>query len=228
MTLGFQISYTSHEDVLPEKGPRPTDAQREQEDLQLALALSMAELDKQKTSTQASSSTAVLPTAQYASLEHDAVNTSPRTVDTLTSVMTQGTVESSVVKRHVKALYDFTAAEGDELSFKLGQIIQVTDDSHPDWWKGKLLHSERIALFPKSYTIDIPINEALDSSSMASRTKGKIVSSRHSGIASLDKNATEDDYPQVTEFVDFCDRLALTSTAIRYKDDMHLRVKTML
>lgn len=50
----------------------------------------------------------------------------------------------------VRALYDFTAEEGDELEFHTGDIIEVLDRSDPAWWRGKL--RGRIGLFPANYT----------------------------------------------------------------------------
>uniref|UniRef100_A0A3B4AC40 Uncharacterized protein n=1 Tax=Periophthalmus magnuspinnatus TaxID=409849 RepID=A0A3B4AC40_9GOBI len=38
----------------------------------------------------------------------------------------------------VRALYDFTAEEEDELEFRAGDIIEVLDRNDPSWWRGKL------------------------------------------------------------------------------------------
>lgn len=51
----------------------------------------------------------------------------------------------------VKALYNFTAEEDDELGFSAGDIIEVLDRSDPSWWKGRL--RGRSGLFPANYTI---------------------------------------------------------------------------
>ncbi|XP_034018749.1 intersectin-2a isoform X2 [Thalassophryne amazonica] len=37
----------------------------------------------------------------------------------------------------VIAMYDYTAANQDELSFSKGQLINVLDKTNPDWWKGE-------------------------------------------------------------------------------------------
>ncbi|KAG1934232.1 GRB2-related adapter protein 2b [Pimephales promelas] len=50
----------------------------------------------------------------------------------------------------VRAVYDFTAEDADELSFRAGDLIEVLDQSDRSWWKG-LLHG-RIGLFPVNYT----------------------------------------------------------------------------
>lgn len=35
----------------------------------------------------------------------------------------------------VRALWDFSAGNGDELSFLTGDILQVTNSADPDWWE---------------------------------------------------------------------------------------------
>lgn len=50
----------------------------------------------------------------------------------------------------VRALYDFTAEESDELPFNAGDIIEVVDRSDPSWWTGKL--RGKSGLFPANYT----------------------------------------------------------------------------
>lgn len=54
---------------------------------------------------------------------------------------------------HVKALYDFTAEEDDELGFCAGDIIEVLDRSDQAWWKGRLRGQS--GLFPANYTIQM-------------------------------------------------------------------------
>ncbi|XP_067448433.1 intersectin-2b isoform X2 [Thunnus thynnus] len=49
----------------------------------------------------------------------------------------------------VIAIYDYTAANEDEMSFSKGQLINVLDKNDPDWWKGEL--SGTTGLFPTNY-----------------------------------------------------------------------------
>ena len=57
----------------------------------------------------------------------------------------------------VMALYDYTAQNSDELTFKRGAVITVADKSDPDWWSGTL--GSTTGLFPSNYVQETNANQ---------------------------------------------------------------------
>ncbi|KAM4604220.1 growth factor receptor-bound protein 2a [Polymixia lowei] len=55
---------------------------------------------------------------------------------------------------YVQALFDFEPQEEGELGFRRGEIIQVLDNSHANWWKG--VCQGQMGTFPRNYVT--PVN----------------------------------------------------------------------
>ncbi|KAM6972790.1 growth factor receptor-bound protein 2-like isoform 1-T2 [Aplochiton taeniatus] len=68
-------------------------------------------------------------------------------------------MEEVQVQQHmyVQALFDFEPQEEGELGFRRGDLIQVLDNSHANWWKG-VCHGQ-VGTFPRNYVT--PVNQHL-------------------------------------------------------------------
>ncbi len=95
------------------------DLNREEEELARAIQLSLKEAN-QKTQQQPSSSSS---SSLYSSILSNSKSNSSSKVN-------------GNDKRKVKAMYDFEAAEDNEITFKAGDILYIIDETDQNWWKG--------------------------------------------------------------------------------------------
>lgn len=128
-------------DVPSKKEMSAESKQKEEKELEQALKLSLVEYEQQRQSQEHRQ-----PQAERSMNENDNMEqNSSKNDDVLPSGPT-------VVKK-VRAMYDLSSSEPDELSFKKGDVIIVLEQVYRDWWRGTLYG--KVGIFPLNYVTPV-------------------------------------------------------------------------
>lgn len=156
MERSYEIVKNQHPNLQPPEIPQKhqltaAERQKEEEDLQLALKLSLQESEPKFSSSSYSSSSNTKPQETFSSSSSSQPQQQQQQQQKPTETA-KGRTAATV--NRVRALYDLTSSDPNELSFRRGDVITVIESVYTDWWKGSL--KGQVGIFPLNYVAPIP------------------------------------------------------------------------
>lgn len=196
-TFYHQLLKEGHDFTDPTKPNLPKDpnvviSDQEEEDIIKALELSLKEIKGQpKSSNSKSNSNTSSNTASTVNIYPDikeslSIDNNNRATVTSSSTSNNPSQRDSF---KVRALYDFEAAEDNELTFKAGELIVVTDDRDENWWSGNNHRGE--GLFPANFVtrdLNAPVETTHSSSKSVQFSDQVKVKYLEEDVTEIDEN----------------------------------------